>query len=71
MSLRIVFSRALTSASPETAKDHAHRHAPGFDSATRVRTLCATTFANRLARIVWASGKYERAFDGNWANQAT
>jgi transposase len=26
--------------------------------------------ANRLARIVWATWKYERPFDGNWGNQA-
>jgi hypothetical protein len=25
--------------------------------------------ANRLARIVWATRKYERPFDGNFANR--
>ena len=36
----------------------------------RGHNKATVALANRLARIVWATWKYERAFDGNWANQA-
>ena len=35
----------------------------------RGQNKATVALANRLARIVWASWKYERSFDGNWANQ--
>jgi transposase len=37
----------------------------------RGHNRATVALANRLARIVWATWKYERAFDGNWGNQAT
>ena len=37
-------------------------HLRGHNKAT-------VALANRLARIVWASWKYQRSFDGNWGNQ--
>jgi transposase len=37
----------------------------------RGHNKATVALANRLARIVWATWKYERAFDGNWGNQAT
>ena len=36
----------------------------------RGRNRAAVALANRLARIVWATWKYQRAFDGNWAAKA-
>jgi transposase len=36
----------------------------------RGHNKATVALANRLARIVWATWKYERAFDGNWGNQA-
>jgi transposase len=36
----------------------------------RGRNRAAVALANRLARIVWATWKYQRAFDGNWATGA-
>jgi hypothetical protein len=36
----------------------------------RGHNKATVALANRLARIVWATWKYERSFDGNWANQA-
>jgi len=36
----------------------------------RGHNKATVALANRLARIVWATWKYERPFDGNWANQA-
>jgi transposase len=36
----------------------------------RGHNKATVALANRLARIVWASWKYERAFDGNWSAQA-
>jgi transposase len=36
----------------------------------RGHNKATVALANRLARIVWATWKYQRAFDGNWANQA-
>ena len=38
-------------------------HLRGHNKAT-------VALANRLARIVWATWKYERAFDGNWGTEA-
>jgi transposase len=34
----------------------------------RGHNKATVALANRLARIVWATWKYERAFDGNWGN---
>jgi len=36
----------------------------------RGHNKATVALANRLARIVWATWKYQRAFDGNWGNQA-
>lgn len=36
----------------------------------RGHNKATVALANRLARILWATWKYERAFDGNWARQA-
>jgi transposase len=36
----------------------------------RGHNKATVALANRLARIVWATWKYERSFDGNWGNQA-
>ncbi len=36
----------------------------------RGHNKATVALANRLARIVWATWKYERAFDGNWGNPA-
>jgi len=36
----------------------------------RGHNKATVALANRLARIVWASWKYQRSFDGNWGNQA-
>jgi transposase len=36
----------------------------------RGHNKAAVALANRMARIVWATWKYERAFNANWANQA-
>jgi transposase len=36
----------------------------------RGHNKAAIALANRLARIVWATWKYDRSFDGNWANRA-
>jgi transposase len=36
----------------------------------RGRNRAAVALANRLARIVWATWKYQRAFDGNWPAKA-
>jgi transposase len=36
----------------------------------RGHNKATVALANRLARIVWATWKYERPFDGNWAHQA-
>jgi hypothetical protein len=36
----------------------------------RGHNKATVALANRLARIVWATWRYERAFDGNWGNQA-
>jgi transposase len=35
----------------------------------RGHNKATVALANRLARIVWASWRYERSFDGNWGNQ--
>jgi transposase len=35
----------------------------------RGHNKATVALANRLARIVWATWKYERPFDGNWAHQ--
>lgn len=39
--------------------------------ARRGRNRAAVALANRVARIVWATWKYQRAFDGNWPARAT
>jgi transposase len=36
----------------------------------RGHNKATVALANRLARIVWATWKYERAFDGNWGTDA-
>lgn len=36
----------------------------------RGRNRAAVALANRLARIVWATWKYQRAFNGNWTAKA-
>jgi transposase len=36
----------------------------------RGHNKATVALANRLARILWATWKYERPFDGNWAHQA-
>jgi transposase len=36
----------------------------------RGHNKATVALANRLARIVWATWKHERAFDGNWSTQA-
>lgn len=36
----------------------------------RGHNKATVALANRLARIVWATWKYERPFDGNWVHQA-
>lgn len=36
----------------------------------RGRNRAAVALANRIARIVWATWKYEREFDGNWTARA-
>ena len=36
----------------------------------RGRNRAAVALANRIARIVWATWKYQRAFDGNWPAKA-
>ena len=36
----------------------------------RGHNKATVALANRLARILWATWKYERPFDGNWARQA-
>jgi transposase len=36
----------------------------------RSHNKATVALANRLARIVWATWKYERAFDGNWSAAA-
>jgi transposase len=36
----------------------------------RGHNKATVALANRLARIVWATWKYERPFDGNWAHRA-
>lgn len=36
----------------------------------RGHNKATVALANRLARILWATWKYERTFDGNWARQA-
>jgi transposase len=36
----------------------------------RGRNRAAVALANRLARIVWATWKYQRAFDENWLSKA-
>jgi transposase len=36
----------------------------------RGHNKATVALANRLDRIVWATWKYQRSFDGNWANQA-
>ena len=33
----------------------------------RGHNKATVALANRLARIIWATWKYERSFDGNWA----
>jgi transposase len=33
----------------------------------RGRNRAAVAFANRLARVVWATWKHQRSFDGNWS----
>jgi transposase len=35
----------------------------------RGHNKATVALANRLARIVWATWKYQRGFDGNWGNQ--
>jgi hypothetical protein len=37
----------------------------------RGHNKAAVALANRLARIVWATWKHERPFDGNWITEAT
>lgn len=37
----------------------------------RGHNLATVALANRLARIIWATWKYNRRFDGNWAVPAT
>jgi transposase len=36
----------------------------------RGRNRAAVALANRLARVVWATWKYQRKFDGNWPTKA-
>jgi transposase len=36
----------------------------------RGRNRAAVALANRLARIIWATWKHERSFDGNWGAKA-
>lgn len=38
--------------------------------ARRGRNRAAVALANRLARIIWATWKYQRPFDGNWSAKA-
>ena len=35
----------------------------------RGHNKATVALANRLARIVWATWKYERPFNGNWTHQ--
>ncbi len=37
----------------------------------RGHNKATVALANRMARIIWATWKYERPFDGNWARQST
>ena len=36
----------------------------------RGHNKATVALANRLARIVWATWKHQRSFDGDWGNQA-
>jgi transposase len=36
----------------------------------RGRNRTAVAFANRLARVIWATWKHGRVYDGNWASHA-
>jgi transposase len=49
--------------------DHLRRWALECEK-QRGHNKATIALANRLARIVWATWKYERAFDGSWADQA-
>ena len=36
----------------------------------RGHNKATVALANKLARIIWATWRYERSFDGNWALRA-
>lgn len=66
---RAVLNASLAAARCGRALDHLRAWAIGIESRCGYNKA-TVALANKLARIVWASWKYERPFNGNWGRSS-